>query len=122
MGFSLGSLWPSARAPKPTGASPDGNPARLSSHGGSSQSGAGKPGAESPEHLHDSQPGADNPKSSMFDKLSAVGNIAGAGASIYPLFQSHKENAAPKPPPGEDMTEFNQAKLMTAVGPTPINW
>lgn len=63
---------------------------------------------------------------SMLDKLSAGANIAGVAASVYPLVQGHKDAKPPHAPNGDptidDMGEYNKYKVLTSVGPPPINW
>ena len=121
MGFSIGNLM--GRAPKLSGTAPEKTPASKHSR---PREGTGKPGTEAPEHLHDAQPES-KPKTSMMDKLSAAANIAGAGASIYPMFQSHKgDKGANQPDPNkpmtEDMVDLTKSKIIAAAGQPQINW
>ena len=98
---------------------------------GSSSPAQSKPGEKSPHQLRDAQP-QDRPKASMMDKLSMVANVAGAGAGIFPLLQSHKDDHGAKPgqkagsedgePKIEDMSEYYKQKLLANVGTPPINW
>jgi len=82
----------------------------------------GKPGSDAPEHLRDSQPGGAK-KMLMLEKMSAVGNVVGMGASLSPLLPSHKgDKNAQSNPPDVDMGDYYQAKIAVAVGPPPINW
>lgn len=110
-------------APKASEAAPDAKGKPAAEAGGRARAGQ-KPGAEAPEHLRDAQPEASQ-KMSLGDKLSAAANLAGAGASIYPLLQSHKQDKGagqPNNPPSDDMADFYKAKMSVAVGPPPINW
>lgn len=121
MGLSIGNLM--GRAPKLSGTAPEKTSAAKPPR---PREGAGKPGTEAPEHLHDAQPEG-KPKMSMMDKLSAAANVVGAGASIYPMFQGQKgEKGANQPYPNkpmtEDMVDFNKAKLLATAGQPQINF
>jgi hypothetical protein len=120
MGLSIGNLL--GRAPKLAG-----SPGKTAgTKVARPREGGRKPGAEAPEHLHDAQP-EPKQKMSLGDKLSTAANVAGAGASIFPLFQSHKEEKganqpASNTPPSEDMADYYKAKVLAAAGQPQINW
>lgn len=118
--FSQGSS-----AAKPPVPSQPGKPVALTGKTGAHTRGAGEPGGEPPHQLHDSQPD-DKPKMSLMDKVSAGANVAGAAASFLPMLGGGSHGAKPPQPPKggdiDDIGEYNKLKLLTAVGPPPINW
>lgn len=88
-----------------------------------------KPGQDAPDDLMGHHGNGEKPGTTWGDRLQVGGNVAMAGSMIAPMFQGHgdkaKEGAAGNGPEGpviEDPTQYNQDKLMTAVGPPPINW
>jgi hypothetical protein len=104
MGNTIGNMLARARGTKASASVPaEEAPAKAKEASASAKTAASgeagkKPGADAPEHLHDSQPGSGQ-KTSWMDKLSAVGNLGMAVGSLAPLFQSHKEDKSQQPAP-----------------------
>ncbi len=84
-----------------------------------------KPGADAPEHLQDSQP--EGKPSKWGDRLQTASNVGMMGSMVYPMIQEHNQKKdAEKPGQGEpkiqDKELYNQMKVQTSVGSTPVNW
>jgi hypothetical protein len=116
----LSNLNPFSKAPaKPTGATgrPEPRP-----HGGKEQ------GGNPPSDLHDSQPDPTSRKMTLGDKVSQGANLVGAAATVYPMLKGDPK--PPKPPSpadgtglkGEELQEYQKAKVLLAVGQPTINW
>ena len=111
------------------GNTPGGGPVSHQARPNGSQAPGHKPGQDSPEDLAGNAAPENMSKNDRFQTFS---NVAFAGSSILPMIPGLGGGEKNKqPPPGsqenggqpiEDKTEYNQNKIRTAVGGTPVNW